>query len=239
MSLFVTAKDQYSNLINTSGEYFQAVFTGPQRAYASADTMENGYYFSNVTEIAQVAGNYSIFVSLSLVNIKSIPLHMIVVPDKILASACSAAGVGTFYSTATSTASFSLVAKDRFGNIVLGSLAVGNFEINLYTYAKQDQSNSPFYIADERCSGIYPCKWGNISVLVQGIFDPSTSTVQYVAMLPATYVLSITYDKVPIKHSPSMSCCNNSFCTSCITVAFAPAPVAAEAQFSNSGIKSL
>ena len=239
VSLFVTAKDQYSNLINTSGEYFQAVFTGPQRAYASADTMENGYYFSNVTEIAQVAGNYSIFVSLSLVNIKSIPLHMIVVPDKILASACSAAGVGTFYSTATSTASFSLVAKDRFGNIVLGSLAVGKFEINLYTYAKQDQSNSPFYIADERCSGIYPCKWGNISVLVQGIFDPSTSTVQYVAMLPATYVLSITYDKVPIKHSPSMSCCNNSFCTSCITVAFAPAPVAAEAQFSNSGIKSL
>lgn len=234
-SLLIVAKDQYGNTINANGENFQAILSGPQRVYASANSMHDGYYFSNITEAIQMAGNYTLSVSYSLLDLKGSPLRLIVVPDRVLPSACSAAGVGSIYGIATSATYFSLIAKDRFGNAVSGQAAGNKFKINLFTYAKQDALNTPLMFADQSCKGMYPCANGSLLISVTGTYDSTSSSVQYVADMPAIYVLSITYDGQPVKQSSSMTCCNSSLCTGCVTVSFAQAPVANSAAFSDSG----
>ena len=235
VALLISARDQYGNLINHTGEYFQVILSGPQRVYASANTMYSGYYFANLTEVIQMAGVYSVAVSFSSLMLKDSPLQLSVVPDRVLPSACYASGIGSIYGVATQTTYFSLVAKDRFDNLIAGKDAGNKFEINLFAYAKRDDSNSPFVVSDEGCDGLYPCHRGSFLTSVTGTYDQMSSSAQYVAEMPATYVLSITYDGKYIKQSSSMSCCNSSICTSCVTVGYAPAPVAKDASFSDSG----
>jgi hypothetical protein len=236
-NLLVFASDQYGNQINSVDEYFQAMVSGPKRLYVPTNFDSSGYYTANLTDVVELAGKYEISVVHSTIEIKNSPLAMVVVPDIVLPSACYASGIGTIFSTATVLTRFSLVARDRFNNVVTN---VGNkFDIVLTAFASEDSAFPPFFKADPRCSGQLRCQNGSFTVNVKGSYDASSASGKYVAIMPATYVLSIAFDGIPIQRLDSESCCNASECTSCVTVVLAAAPAAIQAVFSNSGTPTI
>ena len=233
VNLFVSGSDQYGNKINSTDESFQAIVSGPKRIYLPTNLGSSGFYTANLTDVVKLAGTYTIDIVYASVEIKNSPLTMVVVPDRVLPSACYASGIGSIFSTATVLTRFTLVARDRFNNVVTN---VGNkFNIVLISHALEDNAFPAYFKADQRCSGQFHCHNESLTVTVKGTYDAASSIGQYVAMMPAVYVLSIAYDGSPIHRSDSASCCNASECTSCVNIALAAAPAPIRAVFSNSG----
>jgi hypothetical protein len=231
----ITARDKFGNPTYGTRESFRAYFRGRQSASLPAHFASN-WYEVNASDLMAVAGNYSLEVLFGSSPIQARVSSVIVVANIVVASNSFAAGVGTIFAVATLLSRISLVARDRFNNIVApDQLSSSAFVITLTTFARPSTPPSIFFEEDEACSGQLHCGPNGIRLIVRGTYEPATSSAQYQALLPARYVLSVAYDGAPIMTAGVFGCCNTSECTSCVTIGQAPAPALLRAQFSDSG----
>jgi hypothetical protein len=118
LSFTIRAKDNYGNGGNTGGDLFHAVVEGMGAEFISSPVTDNEDGSHTVDFAVLRAGSYTAAVKLDGRHISGSPFKLAVIACDIYGPACTVACLGLEECQAGQIATYSVVAKDEFSNVL-------------------------------------------------------------------------------------------------------------------------